>query len=75
MVAIPPRHVTVPGGHLRIVSGALLETQRMGVRLSPASGGTNERALALLYDSENGDLFCVMRSSLERFARERRSPL
>jgi alanine dehydrogenase len=60
VVAIPPRHVTVPQGHLRIVSGALIETQRMGVRLSPASGGTNERAVALLYDSENGDLLCVM---------------
>jgi ornithine cyclodeaminase/alanine dehydrogenase-like protein (mu-crystallin family) len=60
VVAIPPRHVTVPRGHLRIVSGALLETQRIGVRLSPASGGTNERAVALLYDSENGDLLCVM---------------
>jgi alanine dehydrogenase len=60
VVAIPPRHVTVPGGHLRIVSGALLQTQRMGVRLSPAGGTAGERAVALLYDSENGDLLCVM---------------
>jgi len=44
----------------RGLSGALLQTQRMGVRLSPASGGSNVRAVALLYDSENRDLLCVM---------------
>jgi alanine dehydrogenase len=60
VVAVPPRHVTVPRGHLRIVAGALLQSQRMGVRFGPASALAGERAVALLYDSENGDLLCVM---------------
>jgi ornithine cyclodeaminase/alanine dehydrogenase-like protein (mu-crystallin family) len=60
VVAIPPRHVAVPRGHLRIVSGALLQSQRMGVRVGPAGAMAGEHAIALLYDSENGDLLCVM---------------
>lgn len=60
VVASPPRHVTVPRGALRIVSGALLQTQRMGVRVGPAGALASQRGTALLYDSENGDLLCVM---------------
>lgn len=60
VVAIAPRQFAVSRGSLRIVSGALLRSQRMGVRVGPASGLAGERAIALLYDSENGDLLCVM---------------
>jgi alanine dehydrogenase len=60
VVALPPRHVTVPRGALRIVSGALLGIQRMGVRVGPAAALASDHATALLYDSENGNLLCIM---------------
>jgi ornithine cyclodeaminase len=60
VVAVAPRHVTVPRGALRIVSGALLKSRRMGVRVGPASELAGTGATALLYDSENGALLCVM---------------
>jgi len=60
VVAVAPRHVTVPRGALRIVGGALLKSQRMGARVGPASGLAGIGATALLYDSENGALLCVM---------------
>jgi ornithine cyclodeaminase/alanine dehydrogenase-like protein (mu-crystallin family) len=61
VVAIPPRHVPVRrGGALRIVSGALLDRARMGVRVGPAAALASNRATALLYDSESGDLLCIM---------------
>ncbi|HLH25802.1 MAG TPA: ornithine cyclodeaminase family protein [Chloroflexota bacterium] len=64
VTAVPPRHVNVPRGALRIVSGALHQSQRMGVRLGPAAGFVDasggDRMVALLYDSESGDLLSVM---------------
>src|SRR5207248_2297036 len=41
VVAVPPRHINVARGAFRIVSGALLESQRVGVRLGPALGFTD----------------------------------
>jgi len=60
VVAAAPRHVTVPRGALRIVGGALLKSRRMGARVGPAAGLAGIGATALLYDSENGALLCVM---------------
>ncbi|HEY7062294.1 MAG TPA: hypothetical protein VII06_12510 [Chloroflexota bacterium] len=64
VVAVPPRHINVARGAFRIVSGALLESQRVGVRLGPALGFTDpaggDRAVALLYDAASGDLLSVM---------------
>src|SRR5438552_3654777 len=64
VTAVPPRHINVPRGALRIVSGALVQSQRMGARLGPAAGFTDpaggDRMVALLYDSESGDLLSVM---------------
>jgi alanine dehydrogenase len=52
-------------GMLRIVTGALLDSRRMGVRLGPAQGYTDrvvasDKMLAALYDSESGELLSVM---------------
>ncbi|HEX6512225.1 MAG TPA: ornithine cyclodeaminase family protein [Chloroflexota bacterium] len=51
-------------GMLRIVTGALLDSRRMGVRFGPAIGYTDrsgvEKMLAALYDSESGELLSVM---------------
>jgi alanine dehydrogenase len=63
--ALAPRMLSTPRGALRIVSGALLDSQRMGVRVGPAAGyndpaGEDTRMVALLYDSESGDLLSVM---------------
>lgn len=60
VAAIAPRHLQVPRGALRIVSGALLKSRRMGVRVGPAAGLAGLGMTALLYDSENGHLLCVM---------------
>ena len=64
VTAVPPRHIDVPRGALRLVSGALVQSQRMGVRLGPAAGFVEQtggdRMVALLYDSESGDLLSVM---------------
>jgi alanine dehydrogenase len=64
VTAIPPRHVPVPRGALRIVSGALLQSRRMGLRAGPAAGladPTGETThVALLFDSETGELLCIM---------------
>lgn len=60
-VAVPPRHVAVGnGGALRIVAGALLGADRMGVRVGPAAALASSRATALLYDATSGDLLSVM---------------
>ena len=60
VVAVPPRHVTVPNGALRIVSGALVQSRRMGVRVGPAAALASSRGTALLYDAETGELLAVM---------------
>lgn len=60
VVAIPPKHIDVPKGTLRIVSGALIETQRMGLRSSGANALASSQGVALLYDSETADLLSVM---------------
>jgi ornithine cyclodeaminase/alanine dehydrogenase-like protein (mu-crystallin family) len=59
-VAIPPRHVRMVRGALRIVSGALLESRRAGVRTGPAVALAGKPHTALLYDAESGDLLCIM---------------
>jgi ornithine cyclodeaminase len=63
--ALPPRMLTAPRGALRIVSGALLDSQRMGIRVGPAAGyndpaSEDTRMVAVLYDTESGDLLSVM---------------
>jgi ornithine cyclodeaminase/alanine dehydrogenase-like protein (mu-crystallin family) len=57
-----PYHIHVGNrGALRIVSGALLESQRVGVRLGPSSGlGGGERMYAVLFDATTGDLISFM---------------
>ncbi len=60
VVALPPRHIKVPKGALRIVSGALLQSQRMGVRVGSAEALARGSHAALLFDSENGNLLSVM---------------
>lgn len=56
-----PFHLHVEdGGALRVVSGALLETQTMGVRLGPAMTLSGSNALvAVIYDTK-GDLLSIM---------------
>jgi len=62
--ALSPRMLLTPNGALRIVSGALLDSQRMGVRAGPAMGYSDmsggERMVALLYETEGGELLSVM---------------
>jgi alanine dehydrogenase len=64
VTAVPPRHINVPRGALRVVSGALHQSRRMGVRLGPAAGFVDvsggDHMVALLWDSESGDLLSVM---------------
>lgn len=57
-----PYHIPV-GGHsgLRVVSGAVLESRRVGVRLGPNSGlGGGNKMYALLFDADSGDLLSFM---------------
>ena len=57
-----PYHIPV-GGHsgLRIVSGAALESGRVGVRLGPNSSlGGGNKMYALLFDTETGELLSFM---------------
>jgi alanine dehydrogenase len=59
----PPRMLTTPRGALRMVSGALLQSRRMGLRAGPAMGYNaegGERMVALLWDTETGDLLGVL---------------
>lgn len=62
VVAMPPRHLNTPKGPLRIVGGALVGSQRMGLRFGAA--GTyhvqGERMVAVLYDTESGELLSIM---------------
>lgn len=57
-----PYHIHVGGDQaLRVVSGALLRSRRVGVRLGPnvqLSGG--DRMYALLFDAESGNLLSIM---------------
>jgi ornithine cyclodeaminase/alanine dehydrogenase-like protein (mu-crystallin family) len=57
-----PYHISI-GAHkgLRIVSGALLGDQRVGVRMGPNSGlGGGDKMYALLFDTETGELLSFM---------------
>lgn len=51
-----PYHLDVPAGALRVVSGALIESEWMGVRVGPAMGLTPPTGarnhIAVLYDTE-----------------------
>jgi ornithine cyclodeaminase/alanine dehydrogenase-like protein (mu-crystallin family) len=62
VTAHAPYHIKVHGDQaLRVVSGALVKSRRVGVRLGPniqLSGG--DRMYALLFDSESGDLLSFM---------------
>lgn len=53
-----PFHLFIPGGALRVVAGALQETERMGVRLGPTHGPA-EAHIAVLYASD-GRLIAIM---------------
>lgn len=62
VTAHAPYHIEVGGGQaLRVVSGALVKSRRVGVRLGPnvqLSGG--DRMYAMLFDTESGDLLSIM---------------
>jgi alanine dehydrogenase len=62
VTAHAPYHIHVHGKQaLRVVSGALIKSRRVGVRLGPnvqLSGG--DRMYALLFDSDSGDLLSFM---------------
>ena len=62
VTAHAPYHIKVQGEQaLRVVSGALIKSRRVGVRLGPnvqLSGG--DRMYALLFDSESGNLLSFM---------------
>lgn len=62
VVAMPPRHLNTPNGPLRIVGGALVGSQRVGLRFGAA--GTyhvqGEQMVAALYDAADGRLLSIM---------------
>jgi ornithine cyclodeaminase len=57
-----PYHIPVGDDRaLRVVSGALLGSKRVGVRLGPNSGlGGGERMYALVFDTDSGELLAFM---------------
>jgi len=57
-----PYHIPVGGrSGLRVVSGAVLGSRRVGVRLGPNSGlGGGDKMYALLFDTESGELLAFM---------------
>ena len=57
-----PYHIEVGSGQaLRVVSGALVRSRRVGVRVGPnVSLGGGERMYALLFDASSGDLLSIM---------------
>jgi len=62
VVTHTPYHISVGGrGALRVVSGALLGSKRVGVRLGASSGlGGGGRMYAALFDTESGELLSFM---------------
>lgn len=61
VVAHAPYHITMDGSKaLRVVSGALLGSQRAAVRLGPNSELGGDRMHALLFDTTSGDLLSIM---------------
>ena len=62
VVAHAPYHIPVGGhGALRVVSGALLGSQRVGVRMGANSGlAGGGRMYAVLFDTESGELLSFM---------------
>jgi ornithine cyclodeaminase/alanine dehydrogenase-like protein (mu-crystallin family) len=62
VVAHAPYHIPVDGhSALRVVSGALLGSRRIGVRLGPNSGlAGGNRMYAVLFDTESGELLSFM---------------
>jgi len=62
VVTHTPYHIPVGGrGALRVVSGALLGSKRVGVRLGASSGlGGGGRMYAALFDTESGELLSFM---------------
>ena len=57
LAPIAPRSTHLPRGVMRLVAGALLGSQRAGIRVSV--GGGSEDPVALLYDTESGKLLCI----------------
>src|SRR5437867_4835121 len=56
-----PYHIQVGGRTgLRVVSGALLGSRKVGVRLGPNYGLGGDRMQALLFDAETGALLSIM---------------
>ena len=57
-----PYHIPIGNDRaLRVVSGALLGSHRVGVRLGPNKGlGGGDKMYALLFDTETGELFSFM---------------
>jgi len=58
-----PYHIDVGRGQaLRVVSGALVKSRRVGVRLGPNAqlSGVGDRMYALLFDAESGNLLSIM---------------
>lgn len=57
-----PYHIPLGGTRaLRVVSGALLGSQRVGIRVGPNSGlGGGERMYAIVFDTESGELLAFM---------------
>ena len=53
----PPYHLPVPGGALRVVSGVLLDSERMGIRVGPALNLTppsgSRHHVAMLYHTDS----------------------
>jgi ornithine cyclodeaminase/alanine dehydrogenase-like protein (mu-crystallin family) len=57
-----PYHIPVGGrSGLRVVSGAVLGTRRVGVRLGPNSGlGGGDKMYCMLFDADSGELLSFM---------------
>jgi len=62
VVTHTPYHIPVGGrGALRVVSGAILGSRRVGVRMGASSGlGGGDRMYAALFDTESGELLSFM---------------
>ncbi|MFE2041980.1 hypothetical protein ACFXAZ_13815 [Streptomyces sp. NPDC059477] len=60
VVAQAPTHLDVGAGALRVVSGALTGSGRMGLRASGAQALASDNGAALLFDSGTGALLSVL---------------